>query len=282
MYRKKKYICSMSKMFQRTLLLLVVLCMPLPDGLSAQILPMSDNYRNSTFSGTLDVTSPVLFENCTFETDATVLRHSYGALFRNCTFTGSGGTLYLAESGSGMILVDCIATGCSEIRFSLNPTDADRNYVCGLLVNGEECSVLDEQEYIIDIEGLELEQSARGLQDGPLVVQMTTSPNTLNAGDTATVLLTGLTDGMFVGWFASDTSLTVKVEDPFICRIIAPDTIGKGRTALVSAYTEYGLEAACEIALQPEQTVTEQKDKARKNKKKDKARKKEKSRKKKK
>ena len=253
-------------MFHRIALLLLTVCIPFTGGLSAQVLPLIGGFRNSTFQGTLDVSWPVLFDNCTFVTDSIVLRHSYGALFRNCTFESRSGQLYLAESGSGMILVDCEATGCNEVRFSLKQSDADRNYVCGIKVNGDECIVLDDQDCIIDIEGLEVEESVRGESDGPLIMIMSADRMSLKAGETAMVQVYGLTDGMFVGWHSSNPELTLSVDDPFICKVTAPQQIETGAAVVISAYTEYGLEAACEILLMPDQKEVS-KEKSRKNKK---------------
>ena len=254
----------MSRMFHRMALLFLTVCIPLTGGLSAQVLPLIGGFRNGTFQGTLDVSWPVLFENCTFVTDSIVLRHSYGALFRNCTFESESGRLYLAESGSGMILADCEAKGCSEVRFSLKQSDTDRNYVSGIKVNGDECAVLDDQDGIIDIEGLELEESVRGESDGPLIMIMSADRMSLKAGETATVQVRGLTDGMFVGWHSSNPEVTVSVDDPFICRVTATQQIERGGAAVISAYTEYGLEAACEIILVPDAKAAGAKDRSRK------------------
>ena len=115
-------------------------------------------------------------------------------------------------------------------------------------MNGEECSVLDEQEGIIDIEGLEL---ADRVMDGkgPLIMIMSADKRVLRSGEIAYLHLRGLEKGMFVGWQASDPGLKLTVdEDGMGCRVYAASIKGN-RKAVISAYTEYGLEAAVEIEL---------------------------------
>ncbi|MBO7114817.1 MAG: hypothetical protein J6V95_06565 [Bacteroidaceae bacterium] len=223
----------------------------------AQVLPLLGNFKGLTFSGTVDVSWPVLFEDCTFVTDSVVLRHSYGVLFRNCRFESRTGVLYMAGGGDGMILADCDVTGCSELRFSMKETAADRNYVTEVRVNADECTVLDDQESIIEIDGLELDDCVRGDLGGPLILIMSADRTTLKAGETATLRLRGLKDGMFAGWTVSEPAARLTVDGAFICRVTAPEQIDGKRTMVVSAYTEYGLEAACVITLDSGKTITE-------------------------
>lgn len=129
----------------------VVTLITAASGASAQVLPVLNTFSGRTFEGTLDVSWPVLFDGCTFRTDGLVLKHSYGAVFRNCTFECKGGRLYIAGSGDGIILADCEVKGCDGLSISREFSAAYRNYVTGVTVNGDECSVLDEQETIIDI-----------------------------------------------------------------------------------------------------------------------------------
>lgn len=256
----------MSKSLGKTTVLLLIVCMLSVSGVRSQVLPVLNRFSGSTFHGTVDVSWPVLFDNCTFETDSVVLSRSYGAVFRNCTFRSRTGQLYMAGSGSGMILADCKAMGCNGLMFSINPSVSDRNYVTGLTVNGDECPVPDDVESIIDIDGLELAECVKGDLKEPLFMQMSADKSTLKAGQSATLQVRGLEDGMFVGWMSWDSLFRIEVDDDFSCRVIAPDVIREPGTVLVSAYTEYGLEAACAIRYAPEQTDRESK-KSRRNRK---------------
>lgn len=224
-----------------SVMLMVAVSMP------AQELPVLNTFSNRTFTGTVDVSWPVLFDNCTFRTDGTVLKHSYGAVFRNCRIEGAGGNLYIAESGDGIILADCEVTGCDEMVLCRQYNPANRNYIAGITVNGQECSVLEEQETVIDIEGLAMAESARGGSDGPLFMVMSPELEKPGSGELAHLHVRGLEKGMFVGWRSSDESLRLAVDDDGLgCRVYAPDD-RKIEGAVISAYTEYGLEAAFEI-----------------------------------
>ena len=243
----------------KTIAAFVCACVLSVSSVCAQVLPLLANFKGRTFSGTVDVSWPVLFEDCTFITDSVVLRHSYGALFRNCRFESRTGVLYMAGGGDGMILADCDFIGCSELRFSMKEAAADRNYVTGVRVNADECTVLDDQESIIEIDGLDLDDCVRGDLNGPLILIMSADRTTLKAGEIATLRLRGLEDGMFVGWTASDSTVRLTVDGAFTCRVTAPEQIDVNRTMVVSAYTEYGLEAACVITLDAGITITENK-----------------------
>ena len=78
---------------------------------------------------------------------------------------------------------------------------------------------------------------------------MSADKRVLRSGEIAYLHLRGLEEGMFVGWQASDRSLKLTVdEDGMGCRVYAESIKGNSR-AVISAYTEYGLEAAVEIEL---------------------------------
>ena len=78
----------------------------------------------------------------------------------------------------------------------------------------------------------------------------------LKGGETATMQLRGLEKGMFAGWQSSDTLVSINVgADAFECTVFAPETVTEKRNVLISAYTEYGLEAACVLTLMPETTA---------------------------
>ena len=238
----------MSKWLHKLSVLFAALSLTAATGVSAQVLPVLNSFNGRTFEGTLDVSWPVLFDGCTFRTDGVVIKHSYGAVFRNCRFECSGDALYIAENGDGIILAGCEVTGCEELSISREYNAAYRNYITGVTVNGEECSVLDEQETIIDIDGLELaERVADG--SGPMIMTMYSDKFVLNRGETAYLRVRGLEEGMFVGWRSSEAGLKLTVdEDGLGCRVYAADVRKKG-SAVISAYTEYGLEAAFEIKL---------------------------------
>jgi len=256
-----------SKLFHKICLLLAVAVLGVGNILSAQVLPMLNSFSGRTFTGTVDVSWPVEFNGCTFVTDSVILHRSYGAVFRNCTFESNTGNLYMADAGDGIILVDCQVAGCKELRFSCNPALSDRNYITGVLVNGEECSVLDEQEGIIDIDGLDIEKSARGVSAGPLIMVMSADRINLKSGESAVLTVRGLENGMFVGWQSSDPAIDLSVEGDFSCMVTAPAGITEGGTVVISAYTEYGLEAACTLKLIPDEQTSASGKKARKNRK---------------
>lgn len=239
----------MSKWLHRLTVLCAVMLITAASGTRAQVLPMLNTFSGRTFEGTVDVSWPVLFDGCTFKTDGVVLKHSYGAVFRNCVFECKGGELYITESGDGIILADCDVKGCDALSISREYSAAHRNYITGVTVNGEECSVLDEQETIIDIDGLEMAESVRGQSDGPLLMIMSADKSVLRKGEIAYLHIRGLEDGMFVGWQSSAAGLRLTVDDDGLgCRVYASQIKDRER-AVISAYTEYGLEAAYEITL---------------------------------
>lgn len=219
----------------------------------AQALPMLNSFRSRTFDGTVNVSWPVEFDGCIFLTDSVVLSRSYGAVFRNCRFESRSGKLYMAESGSGMILSGCEITGCDVFSFSRRPDAADRNYISDVTLNGSELYVSEEQESVIEIDGLGLAGSVADGSRGPLLMLMSAPKNVLGAGETATLLVRGLDDGMFIGWHVSDSMVSVKVgDDPFSCLVTIPEQVTGKKSFLVCAYTEYGLEAACELSIMPQ------------------------------
>lgn len=220
---------------------------------SAQMLPLLNSFRSRTFNGTVDVSWPVEFDGCTFLTDSVVLSHSYGAVFRNCRFESRSGKLYLAENGSGMIMSGCEITGCDGFSFSRHPEPTDRNYVTDVNVNGSELYVPEEQESVIEIDGLGLAGSVAGGSRGPLLMFVSATSNVLRAGETATLRVRGLKEGMFIGWHVSDSTVSIKVcDDPFACMVTIPEQETGKKSFMVCAYTEYGLEAACELCLMPQ------------------------------
>lgn len=246
----------MTKWFHKITVLFMLVVVPAGNRLQAQMLPVLNSFRGRTFTGTVDVSWPVAFDECVFITDSVVLNRSYGAVFRNCRFESRTGVLYMAACGDGMILADCEATGCKEVRFSLTPSLSDRNYITGVKVNGDECTVLDEQESIVDIDGLALSESVAGGSDGPLLMVMNADRKVLKSGETATVRIRGLEHGMFVGWLSSDPMAVIDIADEFTCVVTAPEHIDAKSMVVISAYTEYGLEAACELILMPEEIIT--------------------------
>ena len=229
------------------LLAVAVLCVMSP--LRAQVLPVLNSFSGRTFEGTVDVSWPVLFDGCTFRTDGVVLNHSYGAVFRNCTFECPGGELFMAGSGDGIILADCEVKGCESFCICKEYSPAHRNYITGVMVNGEECSVLDEQSNIVDIDGLELADCARGESEGPLFMMMSSDKSVLKSGEIAYMQVRGLEKGTFVGWRVSAKGFKLTVdEDGLGCRVCADD-VSNLTSVVISAYTEYGLEAAFEIEI---------------------------------
>lgn len=256
----------MSKKFCRSIIMFVAMSLYAMGSLYAQVLPVLNSFRGRTFQGTVDVSWPVLFEDCSFVTDSVVLRHSYGAVFRNCRFESMTGTLYMAESGAGIIMADCEVIGCNELKFCRKQTLSDRNYVTGIKVNGDECSVLDDQESIVEIDGLELEENVRHNMSEPVFMLISADRNNLKANETAVLRVRGLHTGMFIGWQSSDPSIELNVEDEFTCVVNAPAQIPAAGTVIISAYTEYGLEAVCELRLVPDEpnVTTEKKSRRRK------------------
>ena len=239
----------MPKWLHRLSVLCAVTLITAASGASAQVLPVLNTFSGRTFEGPVDVSWPVLFDGCTFRTDGVVLKHSYGAVFRNCRFECTGGQLCIAEKGDGIVLADCEIKGCDALSLSKKYSPANRNYILGVTVNGDECSVLDEQETIIDIDGLEMAESILGESDGPLFMIISADKNVLRKGEIAYLQLRGLEEGMFVGWQSSDAGLRLTVDaDGLGCRVYAAE-VKDLKHAVVSAYTEYGLEAAIEITI---------------------------------
>lgn len=238
----------MPKWLHRLSVLCAAMLFTAASGAWAQVLPVLNTFSGRTFEGTVDVSWPVLFDGCTFRTDGLVINHSYGAVFRNCTFECTGGELCIAGSGDGIILADCEVKGCNALSICREFSPASRNYITGVTVNGEECTVLDEQETIIDIDGLEMAESVAD-GSGPMIMIMSADKSVLRKGEIAYMHLRGLKEGMFVGWQSSDNGLKLTVDaDGMGCRVYAASIKGN-KKAVISAYTEYGLEAAVEIEL---------------------------------
>ena len=198
--RKKRILLQVMVISRRLYGLCIQLAVMLfaAGSVSAQVLPLLNSFRSRTFDGTVNVSWPVEFDGCTFLTDSVVLSHSYGAVFRNCRFESRSGKLYMAESGSGMIMAGCEVTGCDGFSFSRHPGPADRNYVTDVTVNGSELDVLEEQESVIEIDGLGLAGSVEGVSHGPLLMLMSAQRNMLKAGETSTLQVRGLEEGKWV------------------------------------------------------------------------------------
>lgn len=239
---------AISKLLYRMIVLLAVAGLWIGNDASAQVLPVLNSFNNRTFDGTVDVSWPVLFDGCTFRTDSMVLKHSYGAVFRNCRLESRSGVLYVAGSGDGIVLADCEVTGCDGLIISKEYDPAYRNYVTGVTVNGEECSVLEEQASIIDIDGLEFAECVSGSRTGPLFMLMSADRKVIGPGETVNLKVIGLEENMFIGWQISDDDLKLSVDEGGLsCRVTAPETVRTDRRVLISAYTEYGLEAAVTV-----------------------------------
>lgn len=241
-----------SRRLQNAFLMLAVMGIIAANNLSAQVLPVLNSFNNRVFNGTLGVFGPVLFDGCTFVTDSIVLDHSYGVVFRNCSFESRNAVLYLAGSGDGMILTDCCINGCGLLRFSRKPLLSDRNYIANVTINGLEWVVSDDDESVTDIQGLDLEERVQGTLDGPVVMLVSADKKQLKGGETANLTIRGLDKDMFVGWHCLDSTANIVVENESDCLFIAPHTVTEKRDVLITAYTECGLEAACMLTLVPD------------------------------
>ena len=234
----------MPRRLQRVCLLFAVTWIAVAGGASAQVLPVQGCFRDTTFDGTLDVAWPVLFDGCTFRTDSVVLKRSCGALFRNCVIESRSGVLYMAAGGDGMILADCELKGCTAFRFTPHADPYSRNYVSGVTVEGAEYVTPDEDESVIDMDGLPLCDIVNGKAQGPLFIRINADKEMAAPGDTVSLQLMGLDEDEFVGWRSSAPEAKIKAQDAQRCLVSIPD--GEKEVA-VWAYTEYGLEAACLI-----------------------------------
>jgi len=249
---------AMSKLLHNALILSAVMLSLAANRMSAQELSMFNSFSNRTFNGTVDVSWPVTFDSCVFVTDSVVLNRSLGAVFRNCRIESKSGALYMALEGDGIILYNCEILGCDELKFSVRNSLSDRNYVSGVVIDGHEYEVDDEEQTIIDIDGLELAESVNGKRNGPLLMQMKADRSVLMAGDSANLRVLGLEEGMFLGWQCPVPYVDIRVgEDCFCCEVTAPREITIKETVVISAYTEYGLEAACALTLMPHEEDVE-------------------------
>lgn len=240
---------TISKLLYRMLVLPVAAGLWGGNALWAQALPVLNTFSGRTFDGTVDVSWPVLFDGCTFRTDGTVIKHSYGAVFRNCTFECPGGELFIAGSGDGIILADCEVKGCESLSICQEYIPTHRNYITGVTVNGEECSVLDEQNTIIDIDGLELAECVRGESEGPLFMVMSADKKYVVNGESVSFQVRGVEEGTFVGWQSSESGVKLTVsEDGLSCKAQVLQ-VKENTKLVISAYTDYGLEAACEVTV---------------------------------
>lgn len=246
--KKNTFVCSMTKLF-KVILSVLMAVMPLGKGLSAQVLPVLNTFTDRTFEGAVDVSWPVLFDGCTFRTDGVVINRSYGAVFRNCTFECKGGELCIAGSGDGVILADCEVKGCESLSICREYSPAHRNYITGVIVNGDECTVLDDQTTIVDIDGLAMADCVRGESGGPLFMMMSADRKIVAEGEYVSFRVRGLEKGTFVGWRSSESSVRLTVsEDGLSCKALMTG-LKENTEVLISAYTEYGLEAACEVTV---------------------------------
>lgn len=201
----------------------------------AQRIPADYSYRGMTFRGTLFLPSTAVFNDCHFETDSIVLERSFGAVFRNCTFESRSDVLYMAAEGSGIVLVDCIVTGPQRLQFAVKPQPADRNYMTGLKMNGLECES-DESANVIELDGLEMGNAVRKPDLGKEILFARIRKD----GDRLT--MTGLDSEMFVGWASDSPAVSIEAAaDPGVFMLR-----GHG-DAVVSAYTEYGIEASIAV-----------------------------------
>ncbi len=242
----------MTKIRYKVWLPALLMCLSAGVGMNARTLPVLNRFSNRSFDGTVQVSWPVLFEGCTFRTDSIVLSRSYGAILRNCRIESTSGVLYIAQEGDGIILSDCELIGCSELRFTPAPSVQDRNYVSGVMIGDSEYEVSDDEETVIDIDGLGLSDIVNGLKEGPMVLTIQADKTDLKAGETATLRLRGLDEGMFLGWSVSDPEAVIKVNaDGFSCSVTMPSDTREPCSVVVSAHTEYGLEAAQVIHVQP-------------------------------
>ncbi len=224
------------------------------ESLSAQVLHARSSSVGSTYYGTQSLRGPLVFDSCTFVTDSVVLDYADGVLFSNCRFETTGGKLYLADSGSGIILVDCIVYGADTIVMTRRPQEQDRHYVCNVMSDGTEYVFPEDCNTIIDIEGTNLERFARGMEQGPVFVNMYQDRINLHEAQTATLRLEGLEPGMFVGWQFEDSCAQLDIDrsyGEFACRITAPQTIEHTRNIYVTAFTEYGHEVMACLRLVP-------------------------------
>lgn len=237
----------MSMRSQRICLLLAVTLMTVAGGVSAQVQPVLQSFRDMTLEGPLDVSCQVEFDRCTFITDSVVLKQSYGALFRNCVFESRSGVLYMAGGGDGMILADCELKGCRDLRFSPVADSCSRNYVSGVIIEGTDYVVPDDCESVIDMDGLPLRDIVDGTAAGPLFIRITADKTIAHPNDTVSLKLMGLDEGEFVGWRSSVPYANVTPDGPLSCSFIIPDV---GNDFTIYAYTEYGLEAACTISVE--------------------------------
>lgn len=243
---------AFSRRLRNAFLFIAVMGVLAAGNLSAQVLPVLNSFNGRKFNGTLSVPGPVQFDGCTFVTDSIVLDHSYGVVFRNCSFESRNAVLYLAGSGDGMILKDCSINGCGLFRFSRKPLLSDRNYIANVTINGLEWVVSDDDESVIDIQGLDLEENVQGNLNGPVVMFVSADKKQLKGGETANLKIRGLDKDMFVGWHCMDSTANIVVENESDCFFIAPQTVTERRDVLVTAYTECGLEAACIMTLVPD------------------------------
>lgn len=240
---------TITKLLYRMLVLPVAAGLWGGNALWAQALPVLNTFSGRTFDGTVDVSWPVLFDGCTFRTDGTVIKHSYGAVFRNCTFECTGGELCIAGSGDGIILADCEAKGCESLTICREYSPAHRNYITGVIVNGHECSVLDEQSTITDIDGLELADCVRGETKGPLFMMMSADKRCVDNGEYVNLQVRGLEEGTFVGWRSSESGVKLTVSEDGLSCMAQVLQVKDGTRLVISAYTEYGLEAGCEVTV---------------------------------
>ena len=211
----------MTKRRYKVWLLTLFMCLSAGVGMSARTLPVLNRFSNRSFDGTVQVSWPVLFEGCTFRTDSIVLSRSYGAILHNC-------------------------------RIESTSAARDRNYVSGVTIDGREYEVPDDDETVTDIEGLALDDIVNGLREGPMVLSIQADKTDLEAGEMATLRVRGLDEGMFLGWSASDPEAVIKVNaDGFSCSVTMPADTREPCSVVVSAHTEYGLEAAEVIQVQP-------------------------------
>jgi len=232
-------------------------------GTRAQVLPLINEFSGMTFNGTVQVSWPVLYRNCTFRTDSILMSRSYGAVLVGCDIECTNSTLYLTGSGSGVVMQDCRISGCEQIVPALNMSMTERTYISGLTLNGHEFTAQEDQEDLIDIDGLEMADAVQaitggGKTDSPLIMVMTADDRQLKYGGSTMLSVRGLTEGMFVGWYTADTLLMLKVdEDPMKCRVSVNRPVIEDHDAIVSVYTEYGLEAAVKISIESDAPVVE-------------------------
>lgn len=242
-------------------------------------------YQNQELEAGQQLPPSAIFLECTFHNAGKpVLGKADGAVFLGCSFICDADSLFLARSGDGIVMAGCRVIGAQSVGWSEEVKESDRNYLYDFTICGQNEPELYGCQQTVDMEGLRLADAfvyetengdicynlanllnrpeldvtlnsaeqylGRSLKGLPVRMTVCASEQGIEcgSGQVVTVCAGGLDADMFIGWTVSDERLVLAPSaDPASCTVSLKDGVDDTFSAVVTAYTEYGLEQAVSI-----------------------------------